>query len=154
MKTLVLIAGIVLLFSGCIKNNQACTPKSPDSEEAQIKAYATANNINAIKHPSGVYYEILTAGTGATPTVNSRVFITYTGKLLNNQQFDQQMDPSKTGWALSTLIEGWQIGVPLIKKGGKIKLIIPSSYAYGCNDIPGIPGNSVLFFEISLVDVQ
>ena len=51
-------------------------------------------------------------------------------------------------------IEGWKIGIPLIKKGGKLKLIIPSALAYGCNDISGIPGNSILFFDIDLIDVQ
>jgi FKBP-type peptidyl-prolyl cis-trans isomerase FkpA len=45
------------------------------------------------------------------------------------------------------------LGLPLIKKGGVIRLIIPSSLAYGCNAAGSIPGDSVLYFEVELVDV-
>jgi hypothetical protein len=67
--------------------------------------------------------------------------------------FDQQADSSKTGWILGSLIPGWQIGLPLIHKGGEIKLIVPSSLAYGCGNGP-LPANSILYFDIHLVDVQ
>ncbi|TDH28515.1 hypothetical protein EXU57_00065 [Segetibacter sp. 3557_3] len=154
-KYLVLFSGLmVLLLGGCVKQEKACTPRSTASEEAQMTAYAVANGITATKHNSGLQYEIINPGTGATPTVNSQVFVTYTGKLLNGTVFDQSADPSRSNWKLGGLIEGWRIGIPLIKKGGRIKLIVPSSLAYGCNDVNGLPGNSVLFFDISLVDVQ
>jgi FKBP-type peptidyl-prolyl cis-trans isomerase FkpA len=155
MKYFLILASVLMVScSGCFKNDEACTTITPAAEESQITAYATANGINAVKHNSGLYYQILNPGTGATPNINSRVFITYTGKLLNGTQFDQGTNPASTGWFLRDLIEGWQIGMPLIKAGGKIKLIIPSAFAYGCNGRPGIPANSVLFFEIDLVDVQ
>lgn len=130
-------------------------PVTPASEEAQIQSYAAANGITASKHTSGIYYQILEPGSGVTPTVNSTVSVTYTGKLLNGSVFDQRTT-SPISFRLSGVIEGWQIGIPLIKKGGKIKLIIPSSYAYACNSIPdaGIPANAILFFDISLLDVQ
>lgn len=132
-----------------------CTPVSPQMEESQITAYASANNITAVKHSSGIFYQVIDPGTGtATPALNSKVYITYSGKLLNGTLFDQGTDASKTGWALGSLIEGWQIGLPLIKKGGRIKLIIPSSLAYGCNTAGSIPSNAVLYFDISLIDLQ
>jgi FKBP-type peptidyl-prolyl cis-trans isomerase FkpA len=56
--------------------------------------------------------------------------------------------------ALNTVIEGWQIGMPLIKKGGRIKLIIPSSYGYGCIEKGNIPPNSVLYYDVYLANVQ
>jgi FKBP-type peptidyl-prolyl cis-trans isomerase FkpA len=151
-----LIFASVLIFScsGCFKEKKACTPVTPAAEENEIKAYAAANGINAIKHNSGLYYEVLNPGTGATPNINSKVFITYTGKLLNGFQFEQNTNPATTGWILGGLIEGWVIGLPLVKAGGKIRLIIPSSLAYGCISAGKIPANSVLFFEIDLVDVQ
>ena len=55
---------------------------------------------------------------------------------------------------LSDMIQGFQIGLPLIQKGGTIKLIIPSSLAYGCNGIGAVPGNSILYFDVELTDVQ
>lgn len=157
MKKFVLMASVTLVFlAGCAKKEMGCKPVSPQSEEAQIKAYATANSINAVKHSSGIYYEIINPGTStATPTLYSRVYITYTGKLLTGTLFDEGTDASRTGWALGSLIEGWQIGLPLIRKGGRIKLIIPSSLAYGCNGSgSAIPPNAVLFFDINLIDIQ
>ncbi|MGB3162737.1 MAG: FKBP-type peptidyl-prolyl cis-trans isomerase [Chitinophagaceae bacterium] len=50
-------------------------------------------------------------------------------------------------------IPGFQIGLQLIQKGGVIKMIIPSSLAYGCSGQGTIAGNSILFFEVELVDV-
>ena len=87
---LVLLAG-VMLFSqtGCLKSSssQACTPATVSSEEPAIIAYASANGINTTRHSSGLYYEIISPGNGATPSVNSRVFVTYTGKLLDGLLF-------------------------------------------------------------------
>ena len=128
--------------------------KSVDSEAPQIQAYAAANGINATRHSSGLYYEIISQGTGATANSNSKIIITYTGKLMNAQTFDEQLTPNATAWALDGLIKGWIIGIPLIQEGGHIKLIVPSSLAYGCEQYYSIPGNSALFFDINLIDVQ
>jgi FKBP-type peptidyl-prolyl cis-trans isomerase len=150
-----LIACLVVITAGCVKNDQGCKNVSPASEEAQIMAYATANNINATKHNSGIYYQVINPGTGPTPNVNSRIFVNYTGKLMNGTTFEQGSNlTSNDVWLLRQMIEGWQIGLPLIKKGGKIQLLIPSALAYGCNGAGRIPSNAVLFFEIDLVDVQ
>jgi len=159
MKTLflVLLGGVMLLLeTGCVKSNsssQSCTPASVSSEEPTIVAYAAANGINATKHNSGLYYEIISPGSGATPSLTSKVYITYTGKLLDGRVFDQQSDANKTGWILNQLIQGLQIGLPLIQKGGEIKLIVPSSLAYGCGNAV-IPPNAILYFDVHLVDVQ
>lgn len=149
-----MVSFIAVMCTGCFKDNEPCTPVPPADEENVIKAYAAANGINAVKHSSGLYYEIVNPGTGKSASISSKVFITYTGKLLNGQQFDQATNPANTGWVLGQLIEGWQLGVPLIKTGGKIKLIIPSALAYGCNGGGAIAPNSVLFFEVDLIDVQ
>jgi FKBP-type peptidyl-prolyl cis-trans isomerase FkpA len=146
-----------MVFIGCTKKETWCTPVSPQAEEAQIIAYASANSISVVKNSSGIFYEIIDPGTGATPTRNSTVTTTYTGKLLNGTIFDSGTAESP----LSGVIEGWQIGIPLIKKGGRIKLIIPSALAYGCNpvrkqntEIVVIPANSVLYFDIVLDNVR
>jgi FKBP-type peptidyl-prolyl cis-trans isomerase FkpA len=148
---------LVILDTGCIKDN-TCSPKSVTSEAPQIQAYALANGINATAHSSGLYYEVINSGSGTTATANSNIVITYTGKLTNGSIFDQQTTPNNTTanppWPLNQLIEGWRLGIPLIKEGGHIKLIIPSALAYGCTGKNSIPGDAILFFEIELVDVQ
>lgn len=158
MKAFYLVfLGGVILFSqaGCLKSSssQACTPATVSSEEPAIIAYASANGINTTRHSSGLYYEIISPGSGAAPSANSRVFVTYIGKLLDGSVFDQQTNADQTGWVLGSLIAGWQIGLPLIQEGGEIKLIVPSSLAYGCGNGP-LPPNSILYFDVRLVDVQ
>jgi FKBP-type peptidyl-prolyl cis-trans isomerase FkpA len=141
--------------SGCVKHAtpQSCTPNSVANEEPTILTYASANGITATRDASGLYYQVITPGSGGAPSISSKVFVTYTGKLLNGTVFDRQTDAAQTGWVLGSLIQGWQIGLPLIQKGGEIKLIVPSSLAYGCNG-GSLPANSILYFDIQLVDVQ
>ncbi len=140
-------------FPSCLKD-KGCKLKSVDSEAPQILAYAAANGINPTRHSSGLYYEIISQGTGATANGNSKITITYTGKLMNGQVFDEKTSPNATPWALNGLVQGWIVGIPLIQEGGHIKLLVPSSMGYGCEDYYSIPGISVLFFDIHLVDVQ
>jgi FKBP-type peptidyl-prolyl cis-trans isomerase FkpA len=156
LKKIILIPVLIAMVAavpGCSKD-KSCSPNPPSSEAPQITAYAVANGINATAHASGLYYEIISQGSGESPSANSNVYITYTGKLLNGTVFDQQNTVNVKGWPLSGLIEGWRIGLPLIQKGGRIKLIIPSALGYGCEAHETLPGNSVLFFDITLVDIQ
>jgi FKBP-type peptidyl-prolyl cis-trans isomerase FkpA len=152
------IASFFLFFSGisCIKDT-GCREKTIESERGTIQAYATANGIIGTEHSSGIYYQVTNPGSGPTPTLNSKIFVTYTGKLLDGTVFDSGTTPT-TGtnccWALAGLIQGWQIGLTLIQKGGHIKLIIPSSMAYGCKGFGSVPGNAILYFDIDLNDVQ
>jgi FKBP-type peptidyl-prolyl cis-trans isomerase FkpA len=121
----------------------------------QIQAFAVTNGINATAHSSGIYYEIISPGTGKTPSANSSIVITYTGKLMDGNVFDERTTPNtQEPWPLNGLIQGWIIGIPLIKEGGRIRLIIPSSLGYGCEQYYSIPGNSVLYFDVSLVEVK
>lgn len=138
--------------TGCSKQKQGCMPVKPEAEEPQILTYTASDSIPAAKHSSGIYYEIINPGSGAAPSQNSNVTVTYIGKLLNGTVFDKSTSP--VSFNLADVIEGWQIGIPLIKKGGRIKLFIPSAYGYGCNGSGSIPPNSVLFFDVSLLNVQ
>lgn len=144
---------VIALFPGCMKN-KTCTPVPPSAEVAQIQAYAVSHGMNVSADPSGLYYEILSLGGGAAATINSKISITYVGQLLNGTEFDRQTTPNAAAWPLSGLIEGWQIGIPLIREGGHIRLLVPSSLGYGCQPYGSLPANSVLFFDIQLVDVQ
>jgi FKBP-type peptidyl-prolyl cis-trans isomerase FkpA len=157
MKQLFLaVCSAIIFLSGCSKVDNGCSNATVDSERAAMVAFANANNMaNAVTHSSGIMYVIDRAGTNPSISSSSRIFITYRGTLLNGTQFDAQTNPANTGWGLNSLIAGWQIGVPLIKKGGKIRLIIPSSLGYGCvGSGATIPSNSPLYFDIEVIDVQ
>lgn len=144
----------LVLFSSpaCIKND-TCEAKTIQSEDAAMVNYAAANSMTVTRHSTGLYYEIINQGTGPTPTPSSRISVKYTGKLLNGTIFETVTTPT-VPYPMGGFIPGWQIGIPLINKGGTIRLIIPSLLAYGCQPNGIIPANSILFFEIELVDVQ
>jgi FKBP-type peptidyl-prolyl cis-trans isomerase len=156
MKKSILILSLALsVLAGCrIDGDDNCVTKTVASEQAKMEALANAQGMNWTQHSSGLLYEVLIPGTGMTANSNSKIFIRYVGKLENGNTFDSQTDHNQTGWILGTLIAGWQIAVPLINEGGKIKVVIPSSLAYGCGMHGTIPSNAILYFEIDLVDVQ
>ncbi len=147
-----IIAACLSIFIGCLKDGD-CKPRTVQSEDAQMQAYATANAMTVAQHPSGMYYQIITLGSGAMPTSSSMISVRYTGKLLDGTIFDQATTATSL-YPLGGYISGWKLGLPLIKKGGFIKLIVPSSLAYGCKAAGAVPANSILYFEIELVDVQ
>ncbi len=152
MKNFLFIACLLIMFlTGCSKHEMGCTPVKPETEEPQILNYIATDSIHATKHSSGIYYEVINPGNGAVPPKGSTIIVGYVGKFLNNKIYEQSTSYTNK---LSGLMEGWQIGIPLIKKGGRIKLVIPSAYAYGCNGTGSVPPNSVLFFDINLIDVK
>ena len=116
------------------------------AQRTAMIAYCTANNINYTVDSSGVLYQIITPGASTKVTLCESLSITYTGKLLNGTQFDA----GTIYFDLSSLIVGWQIVVPYIGKGGHIKILIPSSLAYGTQAKGSIPANSPLYFDIIL----
>ena len=148
----ILLLSVLLTGSGSCIKDEGCQDKTVQSEQATIVAYAAANGITATAHGSGLYYEIINPGSGPTPNPYLRVSVKYTGKLLDGTVFDSQPTNPVT-FRLGDAIFGWQIGLQLIKKGGIIKLIIPSSLAYGCRGKEPIPSNAILYFEIEVVDV-
>ena len=94
-------------------------------------------------------------GTGKQVSVNDTVVAYYKGYLFNDGLvFDQTKDKPAT-FSLKRLIRGWQIGLPLCNVGGKIKLVIPSDLAYSIRTRAAkIPPNSILVFEIEVVEVK
>ena len=102
-----------------------------------------------------IYYLMMKEGTGREVSINDTVTVFYKGYLFkNNSIFDETKDKPAT-FPLNRLIRGWQIGVPLCKVGGKIKLIIPSNLAYSIRTRAAkIPPNSILVFEIEVVDAK
>ena len=121
-----MLAMLPILFFGCVKSPTPCTGVSPASEEAQILAYCGANGISYTKDASGIYYQVIDPGTAPHPSPSSTVGTTYVGKLLNGTVVDST-DTTFTV-PLNQLIDGWQIGLPIIGKGGHIKMVVHSSH--------------------------
>jgi hypothetical protein len=125
-------------------------------EQLEIdKRLITAANTEAKNIHDGVYYTMLKEGNGRQVSVNDTATIYYKGYLLKDGSiFDETKDKPAT-FPLKRLIMGWQIGVPLCKVGGKIKIIIPSNLGYSIRTRSArIPPNSILVFEIEVVDAK
>ena len=145
---------LVIGVSSCKKNSSVDPAKQAIIDDNLIKDFITKNNIPAIRLESGVYYQVILPGSGTVVySLNTSVSAFYTGRLLNGSVFDKAIT-NPLSFKLGRVIQGLIVGVPLIQKGGKIRLFIPSGYGYGDMDAGEIPANSVLDFEIELVDVQ
>ncbi|RYU87927.1 peptidylprolyl isomerase [Mucilaginibacter terrigena] len=124
------------------------------ADDGVIKAYlASHTDITATKDTSGLYYQIITEGTGPVITNDSKVKVSYVGTDINGVKFDQREDYTTTLSASTNIIAGWKIGVPKVKVGGKILLIIPSTLAYGPYSNGPIPPNSVIIFVITVKEL-
>ncbi|MES2872180.1 MAG: FKBP-type peptidyl-prolyl cis-trans isomerase [Bacteroidota bacterium] len=151
IKNLLLFILPLLLVAGSCK--KADPEEQANIDDSTIRKFISEKNISAQKHSSGIYYQILSPGTGSISyTSNTTVSTKYTGRLLSGTVFDGT-STQPISFKLGQVIAGWQIGIPLIQKGGKIRLLIPSGLAYGPQGQGPIPGNAVLDFDIELLDV-
>ena len=104
---------------------------------------------------SGLQYQVITEGDGATPTANDRVRVHYHGTLLDGTVFDSSIDRGEpTTFGVGQVIRGWTEALQLMKAGSKYKLFIPSDLAYGERGArPPIGPNMTLIFEVELLEV-
>lgn len=111
---------------------------------------------------SGLQYEVLKAGTGATPKRGDTVTTHYKGRLINGTVFDGSYaddapteDDEPISFPVTGVIKGWTEALQLMKVGAKYRLYIPSDLAYGERGAgANIGPNSVLIFDIELVGIK
>ena len=106
---------------------------------------------------SGLKYEDQAEGTGQEAKAGDMVSVHYTGWLTNGTKFDSSHDrkePFSFSLGRGQVIKGWDVGVAGMKVGGKRKLTIPPDMGYGARGIGSIPANSVLVFEVDLLDIK
>lgn len=120
-----------------------------------INDYLVVKDIkNVLKGPEGLKYVITKQGTGAIPVSTSTVSFTYTGTVMsinNPLIFDRQSNP--VTYALTGLIKGLRLGMPLLQVGSKATFYIPSTLGYGLRGNGSIPSNANLIFEIELTAI-
>lgn len=141
---------IIISFSDCKKKS---TVDQAATDEGIITAYISSHKLNAKATGSGLHYVITMQGSGGQPSSSSNVTVNYKGYLTDGSVFDQSKSPGFTT-SLGSVIAGWQEGIPYFKKGGKGTLLIPSALGYGSQAQANIPANSVLIFDIELLDFK
>lgn len=117
-----------------------------------IDSILALDNIEVEIHESGIRYIVEAEGIGDSAKVTDDVTVIYEGRLLNGQVFDGNADG--VSFALRSLIQAWQLTIPLMKKGGKITIYSPSGLCYGNSQVGNIPPNSSLVFDIELLEIN
>jgi probable FKBP-type peptidyl-prolyl cis-trans isomerase len=129
--------------------------KSAQDEGDKYRAdFAKGKDVKTTK--SGLLYKIENAGKGEAIKATDTVKVHYTGKLPNGKVFDSSVERGQpVEFQLNQVIPGWTEGLQLVKKGGKIQLVIPPSLGYGKQGAgASIPPNSTLIFDVEVLDVN
>ena len=125
------------------------TPKASDNKMSDEKIVTT---------PSGLKYEVLQEGSGATPETGQTVTVHYTGTLEDGSKFDSSRDrgqPFQFKVGVGQVIQGWDEGLSTMKVGERRKFTIPPELGYGASGAGGvIPPNATLIFDVELLGVN
>ena len=118
--------------------------------EAFLAENALRENVKVT--PSGLQYEIVHSAGGDHPSASSRVVVNYVGSFLDGGIFDQSTEPVEFG--LQQVISGWTEGLQLMGVGDRMKLYLHPKLAYGAGSVGDIPPNSLLVFDIELLEIK
>jgi FKBP-type peptidyl-prolyl cis-trans isomerase FkpA len=154
------------------KKQQEQMEKQHKEDAKVIIDYLRENDIVAQATSSGLHYVIDTPGQGVQPKQGNKVKVNYTGRLLDGKVFDTSLadiaeqhgihNPERAYEALEfqlgvgQVIQGWDEGIMCLLQGAKARLFVPSTLAYGSQSVGNglIPANSILIFDVELMDVK
>ncbi|WP_242920969.1 FKBP-type peptidyl-prolyl cis-trans isomerase [Pontibacter liquoris] len=139
--------------------SQAHAKEQLKIDDAKIQQYLKEKNLaNAKKTDAGVYYIVTEPGKGADATAGDKVTVHYKLSFLDGKELESSYkggQPFSFTLGQGQVIPGWDEALQKLNKGSKAILLIPSPLAYGEQDRgPEMPGNSILRFDVELVDVQ
>lgn len=164
--------GRILLFILFCAGLAGCGKVNTDEEQARvqlgidtplIRKYITSSGATGFLPDvtsgvqTGVYYKVDTLGTGnALFTSSTLVTVGYKGSLMGSTAVFAQTNNFHPSFQYGQMILGWQYGIKHIKKGGTVRLLVPSGLAYGPYEQPqlGLPANAILDFTIKLYDIN
>ena len=136
-----------------LRRNADSLVESRQEHAAILQAIATGE-LDTTGSNQGVYYQVIRPGTGDTVELQDTVTVFYKGWVLHGSVFDSTTVTPAT-FPLKALIRGWQYGLVKCRKGGRIRLIIPSGLAYSIYaPDPKLPPNSILIFDVDVADVK
>lgn len=144
-------------MKGAYERMMAAQQKEAEANLAKGKAFLADNGKKpgVVTTASGLEYQVITMGTGPKPAATDSVRLNYTGTLIDGTKFQSSLDMGgPIDYPVNGFIPGWQEALQLMPAGSKWKLFIPSELAYGERGSGKmIPGNSVLVFDIDLIEV-
>ena len=119
--------------------------------EAFLMENATREGVKTT--PSGLQYEVLVDAGGKRPAATSRVSVNYVGSFIDGSVFDQSGD-KPVEFGLEQVVAGWTEGLQLMGIGDKFRFYLHPDLAYGAGSVGPIPPNSLLVFDVELLDIR
>jgi FKBP-type peptidyl-prolyl cis-trans isomerase len=124
-----------------------------NESEAETFLAEAAGRAGAVRTASGVVFEVEEVGEGPSPTPDSRVAVSYVGRLPNGEVFDQSPEGEPALFSVGGVVPGFREALLDMNVGGRRTVTIPPDQAYGLSGQGSIPPNSALVFEIELLEV-
>jgi FKBP-type peptidyl-prolyl cis-trans isomerase FklB len=172
-----LIPMAMLLLAGCSESLETPQPQAAQEQQQALEKQVTQEvsqpevaadpgqaylYINAQKPgvkvmASGLQFEIIKSGEGRSPSATANVVTHYHGTFINGDVFDSSVDRgSPAEFPVNGVIAGWTEALQMMKEGDKWRLVLPPEIAYGERGAAGglIPPNTVLVFEVELIEVK
>lgn len=163
MKKQIIMAAFLalpgLLLSACESagesGQQAGREPAEQRESIPAPENVAAPPADAVRHPSGLAYKVLEPGEGSVhPRPEDIVIVHYTGWTTDGRMFDSSvLRGEPASFPLNRLIEGWQIGIPLMVTGEKTRFWIPAELAYANRNRPDAP-QGMLVFDVKLLGIE
>ncbi len=170
----VFVLFILVLAAGCVSDDEN-TQVIYENNLKAIEKYLGDNTIASVKELNDegtgivmIWQEV--SDSGVSPVSGDTIKIDYVGKLVTNAIFDTSIDsiarannihnpnrtygPMEIEFLLDRMIPGFEYGIAQMELGDKATVIMPSIYGYASDERPGIPRNSVLIFEMDLVEIN
>ena len=130
--------------------------ESMKAKETGVQFLAANGKAEGVKTTaSGLQYKVIKEGNGISPKATDEVSVHYVGTMLDGSIFDSSRERGESvSFGLDQVIPGWTEGIQLMKVGSTYEFFIPSDLAYGDQGNQGIPGGSVLKFEVELLGIE
>ena len=137
------------------RDGEQATVAAGNSEAGAAFLAENAQRDGVTVTESGLQYEVVVAGSGASPGVDDQVEVHYRGTLIDGTVFDSSYDRGQTvTFCVTQVIAGWTEALQLMQAGATYKLYIPSDLAYGAGGAGQIIGpNATLIFDVELVAI-
>ena len=139
---------VLALFAGC----QTYSDDQKNEFDDEIQAYIKKKGLDLERSESGLYFKIIDKGDGDEVLFRDKVSFKYRGEFLNGKVFDEQKEPIE--YNVDILIGAWKEIMLELNEGGKAFIIAPPTLGYGENDLEAIPPNSILVYDLEVIEAK
>ena len=149
-------ANIFVVIAFGLQFQAEAQSRTDNRAEGEAFLAQNAERDSVVTLPSGLQYEVLAQGDGATPRRRSTVVVHYSGTLVDGTPFDSSHSRGEPArFRVNQVIPGWTEALRRMRVGDKWRLFIPADLAYGDQGVgPLISPGSALIFEVELLEVQ